>query len=301
MNLHYWKKNLINKNKTLKLILFFSDVSWLTVVIYRLHAIYCRNFNKTGRGVNSSLRKKFKMVGFHAIQDNKDENNNSEEIQRLNDYLSEKLVYNPSARSYQLPCGSATAVLAGYIFQYVTRNAKEIEAILGAYFQIWRISVYKTVPTQSIPDDKDSSFAFHYDSAPAEINKIFIYLDDVTTETGAFGWISAIDSMLLFKSGFVSSNGMRPSVQGIVNNFLKVKGSDRLNYFEGKAGSSFIFNNSIVHKATFPQRGKRTVICIEVYPSSRPLSVQNIVNALQQPEDKSFPAFPKFPWKNRYN
>jgi len=269
-----------------QLVVFGSDIGYCKAVFYKVHASICRFFF-----YKESSYSRFKSVGLQALPLWGD----FEAIQKVNNWLDSRLKKS-SEGYFFLPVNQNDLVVPQYLMSYFLSHYNEISKILGSHFQIHRVNIYRTYPKPKDKGDDDSSFAWHYDSAPFSMNKIFIYLDDTRRANGAFGWLNWQVSQRLYKSGFISSHGMRPKSQQLVTSEIV----EQENYFEGEAGSSFIFNPSIVHKGTYPYEGRRTVIVVEVYPALRSLSLENLIKPFQKNEDSNFPAYPKWPWLNPY-
>ena len=273
-----------------RLNVFASDISFFTSFLYYLHWRIC-SFNN----IKHVYNKTYQRIGFFAIPLQKDESKqlSIDRYNEINLHLSEVL-YAETDFFHNLPTQSNSTILSNFIYDYIQINKNSIELALGSHFQIHRTIAYRTFPDNKI-ENSESSFAWHYDSAPFQMSKLFIYLDDTRIENGAFSYIDLISSRKLFRKGFVSSNGFRTISQALINTNL-VK-----HFFEGKAGDSFIFNTSVIHRATYPTIGRRTIICLEIYPSCFPVSRSNIINSLALNVDKDYPAYPKFPWSNKYN
>ena len=59
----------------------------------------------------------------------------------------------------------------------------------------------------------------------------------------------------------------------------------------------FCFDNSLIHRATYPFEDERTIVSIILYPSLKKITLNNIRNSLYLP----IKSYPKVPWKNPCN
>jgi hypothetical protein len=273
----------------LKLISFASDVGILTSLFYYFHWRTCQI-----KGRKHIYFQNFRRDGFFAIpQLNKKTNElDADRYTEINSHLSE-IFTEETEFFHNLHPQSNSDALYKFIADYIETHKETIKLALGSHFQIHRIVAYRTFSGNNT-EDKESSFAWHYDSAPFSMSKLFIYLDDTKAENGAFSYIDLNSSKKLFRDGFISSNGFRTISQKLIDTKVEK------HFFEGKVGDSFIFNPNIIHRATYPEIGRRTIICLEIYPSSTPISRENIINSLAIDIDKDYPAYPKYPWANRY-
>ena len=80
--------------------------------------------------------------------------------------------------------------------------------------------------------------------------------------------------------------------QKLVKNDIAKKST----WIERTEGSLFCFNNSLIHKATYPKNGERIIISIMLYPSFSKISLENVKKSLSM--DLSSLQFPNNPWRN---
>jgi hypothetical protein len=196
-----------------------------------------------------------------------------------------------SCLSIKLPRDSKTAELAPQIFNILREISPLIESYFSSYFQPYFITIERNQPS---PTTVDTSFGWHIDDNPRQIMKIFVYLNDVYRDNGAFRGFIYKHSYKILKNGFVSySEKTRIANQIIVNNYQANK-KNSLDFFEGDAGTVLMFDNNIVHKGTAPIRDERQFIQIEIYPSLKKITEQQVVDALIKPILRDYPTDPYY-------
>lgn len=178
------------------------------------------------------------------------------------------------------------------VYKILEEISPVIESYYSCYFKPYFINIERNRPGAVL---LDTSFGWHIDDNPKEIMKIFVYLNDVFESNGAFRAINYQHSYKLLSSGFISNESQaRLSHQLMVNEYLK-NFPNALTVFEGKAGTTLMFDNNLVHKGTAPIVGERIVLQIEVYPSPKKFSQVDINNAILR---ELVVDFPKNPYKN---
>ena len=85
----------------------------------------------------------------------------------------------PGVKLPREKCGEM-APLVMDVFQQIT---PVVEAFYGSHFQPYWISFEENNPAQVRPE---TSFGWHIDDNPAQLMKIFIYLNDVREDNGAY-------------------------------------------------------------------------------------------------------------------
>jgi hypothetical protein len=138
----------------------------------------------------------------------------------------------------------------------------EMERILESYyrshFKIFGVYFYRTVPTPSKPQ---SSFLWHLDNCPDPEIKLMVYLDSVTSNTGALRLKNKSLSNGLRANGFRNRNN--------VDHLQSDLDADQTTeLIEGPAGTRILFENGkVIHKATSPLSSHRDVATMVIIPS----------------------------------
>lgn len=191
--------------------------------------------------------------------------------------------------SVQLPRDPTVLEFVPQIFNILQKVSPLVEAYFGSYFQPYFITIERNQPAQTTAD---TSFGWHIDDNPRQIMKIFIYLNDVYRDNGAFRAFSYKHSYQILKKGFISySEKTRTKNQAIVNDYYNFN-QDSLTVFEGDAGTVLMFDNNIVHKGTAPIIGDRQFVQIEIFPSLKKITEQQVANALTRPIVRDYPIDP---------
>lgn len=172
------------------------------------------------------------------------------------------------------------------ILDYVSPS---ICGYFGSWFQPYCISIQWNLPGEAVAE---SSFGWHIDDNPAQIMKVFVYLNDVTAATGAFRAFPRAHSRSLLKMGFKSWKPSQRILNGPLVNDYMATNPDALRVLEGRAGTVLMFDNNLVHKATPPESGERFVIQIVVYPSHEPMDAEQVFKALTRPILSDYPKNP---------
>lgn len=161
-------------------------------------------------------------------------------------------------------------------------------AYYGSCFQNYWITVMRYEPTSS--KKEATSFDFHLDDNPRELLKVFIYLNDTKKENGAFRTFNYSATLALIQKGFIScTSDLRTKSQSLINpEFV----AENLNVLEGEAGTVLIFDNNLIHKGTVPEVGHRNIICIEIYPSNNPVTIDTLEKGLTRKFEVDYPANP---------
>lgn len=286
MSINFRKLKIFIKRKIthFKLIMFGSSLPLFTQIIWQIFSILTRlkRLNNKSR----LLRKSFIKNGYADLG----------KISK-SDLLKLKNLINPNFEKNNKPFKSLprknNEILAKEIHKFLKKFNYEISSIFGSDFQSFIIDIQKTTPSEFI--DKDSSFAWHYDDEPSQMIKLFLYLNDTTKQNGAFRTFNRTISRNLFLKEFISNNKEdRIKSQKLVNNKIE----NQCSWIERNEGSVFCFNNSLIHKATYPIKGERTIISIMLYPSFNQITLDNIKKSLSM--DLLNSQFPDNPWRNPY-
>jgi hypothetical protein len=274
------------RSDRISLLLFNSSVEYKTIIAWALFYFYCR--------LSSQVKSReqphsFHQTGFSFLAP-LDSSLTHSGLADVIGYLDPLLVDNGTG-SASLSRDSHPLV-ASFIYDCLSFWRQEIESIFRSHFCCYWIHVYRTYPLEH--SDPASSFSWHYDEDPPALKKIFIYLDDTNRRNGAFRYFPKRPSRKLFKKGFISNSvSRRLKSQELIDPVMLREST----WAEGNAGQGFIFDNNIIHRGTHPEAKHRTVIAIEVMPSSSPLTLHNIDNSLRLP---IFDDYPRKPWQNRY-
>jgi len=251
---------------------------------HELSKLAKKNYKKTidNSDVSNSLKRtRLEVLG---ISDSKD----------LQNYVHE---YFEAGKGNQLK--SAPQILtmdidsqkhtANWIFAILQQFANPVESFFESYFEPYHIIIQKTVPGATTAD---TSFGWHVDDNPDEYIKLFIYLNDVSEENGAFRAFDLESSQRILQRKFKSySPNDRIESQPIADKFL-IDNPESLKILEGPAGTVLAFDNNLVHKGTAPRIGFRYAIQIPVIPSLKPLSLETVEKALTSPRLRDYPADP---------
>tara|TARA_R110002126_G_scaffold4922_7_gene25507 strand:+ start:2190 stop:2972 length:783 start_codon:yes stop_codon:yes gene_type:complete len=145
------------------------------------------------------------------------------------------------------------------------------ESVYGCHFTTNSIDIYRSVYSTL---DKEDSWLWHYDDNPEPQIKLFIYLSDVSSESAPFTYLqdkkggarkiqsSKISQTLRAPQEFQNSR----IPMGIIEGCKLFSYSDK--EIIGKAGTAFIFDPNIIHKATIPSKDKiRDVLVYHIHPT----------------------------------
>lgn len=194
-------------------------------------------------------------------------------------------------------CGSLSRTdvinAAELIYRAVKQVEKPVFAYYKSYFKINWVDIQKIVPGVQ---PKGSSFSYHIDDSPFSISKIFIYLTDTYADNGAFRAFNYEWTDKFLRQGLLKSSQpgeVRDACQKIVSK----EDEAALSVIEGERGTAFIFDNNLAHKGTLPQKGCRMHVSMEIMPSTRAITFQDILEACSRiPADNYNPK--PFPVKN---
>ena len=157
-------------------------------------------------------------------------------------------------------------ILEDYLISHLEKN------IFGCYVQCQNIKILKSIPTTN---DEESSWLWHIDNNTKEQIKVLIYLNDVE-DNAPFKYLSKDNEGIKLETTKQDLNKWYP------NDFIKtaafgkfgkkwITGGSRIphdiisNFIEehnckeelvkGLAGTSILFDNNCIHKATTPSLG----------------------------------------------
>ncbi len=141
------------------------------------------------------------------------------------------------------------------------------------------ISSDKEGSDETNPNSVESSWMWHYDDCPAEFIKLFIYLNDVTEDSGCLKYVQDSDGTIpIIESHRVTpyGNATRPQeyqASRVPSEVVKKKleeGGKIINV-TGTQGSSVICTPNIIHRASCPKPGTepRDVLFFFIRPTIR--------------------------------
>lgn len=185
---------------------------------------------------------------------------------------------NPVGYVYDLPEGdmwkipSSQKIIADPLFLNVAQ----------AYFQATPAMKELNVWWSAVVDGKSDSnsaqmFHFDYDAAPVFL-KFFVYLTDVTAETGPHVYVRGSHRMQQPKMAEMLSRGyVRISDEEIAEVF----GPENVIELTGRKGSVIVVDTLGYHKGKAPQRGSRLVAQLEF---ATPLFAKSVTEPLRVPK-----------------
>ena len=144
------------------------------------------------------------------------------------------------------------------------------ETMLGCHFTTNSIQIYRNHFTES---KKESSWLWHYDDNPDPQIKLFIYLSDVNNHSAPFTYIvDKNDNGRKIRSSRISPSSRTSQVysasripQGIIDGMMIKTYKEK--QITGPAGTAFIFDPNIIHRATVPEAGLyRDVLVYHLHP-----------------------------------
>lgn len=253
----------------------------LTWKIYHLYCLcYYKIFEKTLKNKNIDISKDFQTKGFVNLG-----------ICDMSDLIFETenrfLLLQPDHLGQITLPRESNDRLATQIFNILNINSEKIESILKSHFQCYWIRGQKNVPIGF--DSKEASYGFHLDDNPAQLFKVFFYLNDTYESNAAFRTFDYDKTRELIKNGFRSySVDARNRAQCLINSEVL----NELNILEGGAGTVLIFDNNLIHKGTVPVIGHRSIFQIEIYPSINKLTLNNVKKSIAKKINKDYPRNP---------
>jgi hypothetical protein len=169
--------------------------------------------------------------------------------------------------------------LGNYIVPTLEKN------IFGSHVHVDNIKIYRNIITNK-PDT--SSWLWHFDNSPKEQIKILIYLTDVDSGCGEFTFLHNGSAGVKVPTSRISWNEWKdpwnspPPFYSASPAKTTWYGTDRIpnkvvqellnsgyqkREATGKAGTLFIFDNNIIHKASTAKNKHRDVIVFQFKPS----------------------------------
>jgi hypothetical protein len=178
--------------------------------------------------------------------------------------------------------------LAEPIYETIRSLHGAIAAYYGSHFKINWVEIQKIVPGEQ---PRGSSFSYHTDDSPYSLAKVFVYLVDTYQENGAFRAFDYQWSDKFIKEGILKTTqpgAMRDSMQ-----YLVTEGHEKsLRVIEGEKGTAFIFDNNLVHKGTLPLQGFRIHLVMEIMPSNKDFTFEDVALACSKEITEYYTADP---------
>jgi hypothetical protein len=146
------------------------------------------------------------------------------------------------------------------------------DRVLGCHAVINQVNLIRSLPGATTPA---TSWLWHYDNCPDESFKILVYLTDVAADGGAFEYLRAADGSVVK----VPSSRISPQQKGpprwpqsrVPPEAIDELGRGGFTPYRavGPAGTSILFDNNCVHRATTPRRQHRDALILNFRPSHR--------------------------------
>lgn len=215
------------------------------------------------------------------------------DVKALSEKVTQKFDDRELVNGYAALSRAEVMELVEPIYQAIKELEPSICAYYKAFFKVNWVDIQKIAPGVQ---PKGSSFSYHIDDSPFSLAKAFIYLTDTYSENGAFRAFNYEWTDKFLRKGLLKSTQpgeVRDGCQKIVSK----EDETSLKVIEGERGTAFIFDNNLAHKGTLPQKGCRMHVSMEIMPSTRAISFQDIVEACSRiPADNYNPK--PFPVKN---
>jgi hypothetical protein len=135
--------------------------------------------------------------------------------------------------------------------------------IFGAWVIVDKVYVYRNLVTRQ---PEQVSWLWHYDNHPTEVVKIMIYLTDVGDLNAPFEFVRRKDTgdALAFTPRPLLGNSRVAAAKvdeliGAGHEVVKAT---------GPRGTMVIFDDNVLHRATFPREGLRDVLVYQIRPST---------------------------------
>jgi hypothetical protein len=140
----------------------------------------------------------------------------------------------------------------------------EVErAIFGSYVLVDKVYVYRTLVSRR---RDQGSWLWHFDQHPLEVLKLMIYLTDVGEDTAPFTYLSAGgtgDAVMGTRHPLYSRSRIPASVME-----AHIAKGCRVRPVTGPCGTAVVFNDNVIHRATFAERRHRDVIVLQLRPAT---------------------------------
>jgi hypothetical protein len=133
-----------------------------------------------------------------------------------------------------------------------------LESYYGCHYRYSYVEPYRTLPAEG---ELPKSWLWHRDAVPPGVLKLMVYLNGADGETGALRVLDREQSRAVDRLGYESRKD---------SDKYRTEFDKRQLILEGRPGTAVIIDNSVLHKATAPERGYRDVVCFQILPSLVP-------------------------------
>ena len=139
--------------------------------------------------------------------------------------------------------------------------------LYGCHLYVDKVYAWRNVSHNILED----SWLWHFDNNPNEIYKVMIYLSNVNTRNSPFQYLSNNKGFgKVIESTRCGIDKWKTIGSRISNSDLEkfIDEGYKINSMIGKKGSATVFNNSLVHRATIPEKNNyRDALVIRVKPT----------------------------------
>jgi hypothetical protein len=140
----------------------------------------------------------------------------------------------------------------------------EIERkLFGSYVIVDKVYVYRNLVTRQ---QEQVSWLWHYDNHPTEVMKVMIYLTDVGPLNAPFEYVRRKDSgapMQFVPKPLLGNSRVSADKVGelLANGHEAFKAT-------GPKGTMLIFDDNVLHRATFAREGRRDALVYQIRPAA---------------------------------
>lgn len=229
-------------------------------IIYSIYHFVCRLLFKNKKEINPLAYKQYSEQGFLFLKESPFTISSLNKSQSFfNELLSSKLnrvEKRDFMTRYFLNSNDLSRVL-----EILTPEIEQtINSILRSNFMITSSYLYRVEKPLTHFEDT-STWLWHSDEHPDCHIKVFIFLNDVQTTSGATALFNWKYSKSLKINGFIDRRKVPLKVKDMLNN------TKHIQYATGPRGTVLLFNANVVHKAVVPTEGYRDLLVFEVLPS----------------------------------
>ena len=133
----------------------------------------------------------------------------------------------------------------------------------GSYVIVDKVYVYRNLVTRQ---QEQVSWLWHYDNHPTEVMKVMIYLTDVGPLNAPFEYVRRKDSgepMQLVPKPLLGNSRVSAEKVGelLANGHEAFKAT-------GPQGTMLIFDDNVLHRATFAREGRRDALVYQIRPAA---------------------------------
>jgi hypothetical protein len=193
--------------------------------------------------------------------------------------LTEHCMFMPRLERDRLPrlTAEVPAIRARDVISLQLRNATSVDGVrelaesilpeierkvFGTYVIVDKVYVYRNLVTRQ---PEQVSWLWHYDNHPTEVMKIMIYLTDVGPLNAPFEYVRRSDSgePVQFSPRPLLGNS-RVSATRVEE--LMASGHEAAKA-TGPRGTMLIFDDNVLHRATFAREGRRDALVFQIRPA----------------------------------